>query len=369
MNILHFILGKANPDRANGVNQVINGLVKHQTSEGHTVYVLGLSKTDDGQVQTFERDGFKVEVYPSFFRGGYDRLKELSREVDIVHLHGVWNHYNLILGRYLRQINQPYIVSTHAGLAEDRLRQSNYRLKKLYHNLFQHKLFDGAAGIHAITREETTDVAKYTDNDNIFLVPNGVEIDKYPFLYKPKDNALIKVCYLGRLSIEKNIKNLIIAFSKLTPEIQSNIKLCLVGPKNNSSKVLENLVENLDLQNIVEFHGGVYGSDKIELLSQMDFYIHPAYSDVVSIAAIEAMAIGLPSIITRTSHVSYYQNRNAFIMVEPTVKDLEEGITEMIGKRDKWTELSTNARTLVEDVFNWEVSAKYMLNEYNKILK
>ena len=45
MKILHFILGKANPDRANGVNQVIYGLAKYQRLAGHEVFVIGISQT------------------------------------------------------------------------------------------------------------------------------------------------------------------------------------------------------------------------------------------------------------------------------------------------------------------------------------
>lgn len=37
MKILHFILEKANQDRANGVNYVIHGLCKYSALAGHKV--------------------------------------------------------------------------------------------------------------------------------------------------------------------------------------------------------------------------------------------------------------------------------------------------------------------------------------------
>ena len=39
--VLHFILGKANKDRANGVNQVIAGLAKYTARSGGDVRVIG----------------------------------------------------------------------------------------------------------------------------------------------------------------------------------------------------------------------------------------------------------------------------------------------------------------------------------------
>ena len=99
MKILHFILGKANPDRANGVNQVIYGLAKYQRLAGHEVFVIGISQTMKQPYELIRRGYFQVEAYKSFYRGGFARFKEVSQDVDIVHLHGVWNFMNIIVGR------------------------------------------------------------------------------------------------------------------------------------------------------------------------------------------------------------------------------------------------------------------------------
>lgn len=367
MKILHFILGKANPDRANGVNQVINGLAKYLNKQDVEVIVLGISKTNSGKVEIFPREGFQVEVHPSFFNGGLERLKQLASEVDIVHLHGVWNHYNIIFGRYLRKINKPYVVTPHCGLAEDRLKQSNYFTKKLYHKLFQKPLFDGASAIHAITREEMTDIAKCCDNA-MFFVPNGVDVENYAYSYKRGSDTKIKIGYLGRLSIEKNIDNLIIAISTLPDKMKENLELFLIGPKDDKAEYFQKLSKQLGLESIIVFTGGLYNDAKVDFLSKLDFYIHPAYSDVVSIAAMEAMAIGLPMVITRTSQVSYYYNSGAFVMVEPIANDLGRGIMEMINRKKEWGELSGRSRKLIENTFNWDSSAQKMIQNYNEIV-
>ena len=53
MKVLHFFLGKANPDRANGVNQVINGYGKYLTKNGASVTMIGLSKLDNKKSNIF----------------------------------------------------------------------------------------------------------------------------------------------------------------------------------------------------------------------------------------------------------------------------------------------------------------------------
>ena len=89
MRILHFILGKANPDRANGVNQVIHGLAKYQSRAGHKVYVVGISSSMTIPYEKVQREDFEVECFKRFNSKTFTYIKKLIGDVDIIHLHGV----------------------------------------------------------------------------------------------------------------------------------------------------------------------------------------------------------------------------------------------------------------------------------------
>lgn len=370
MKVLHFFLGKANPDRANGVNQVINGYGKYLTKSGVSVVMIGLSRLENKKSDIIQRDGFEVEVYDSFFGGCLQRLKQVAKEVDIVHLHSVWNHYNIIFSWYLQKNNIPYVVTAHAGLIESRLKQSNYLIKLTYHKLFQKSFFDRAAGIHAITKEEMTEISNYTDNKNIFYVPNGLDIGKLSLNPKEylSDNDEIKFGYLGRFGYEKNIGALIDAIQMLPSEYKSKIKCYLIGPIDKEALVLKEKIRTLDLSKNIIFTDAIYGEEKYSFLKNLDFYIHPALSDVVSIALMEAFSCGLPAIVSRTSHVSYFVKSDAFIMVEPIINDIKNGIMEMIDNKESWKLKSHRAIILVKEEFNWKINSNKMINAYEKLL-
>jgi glycosyltransferase involved in cell wall biosynthesis len=370
MNILHFILGKANPNRANGVNQVIYGLAKYQSLAGHHVYVVGISKNMEKSYEKIDRGFFEVEAYKSFNGICMDRLKEIINEVDIVHLHGVWNFKNIRLGRYLRSIGKPYVITAHCGYSMDRIKQSNYWLKLIYHHCLQKRLFEGAIGIHAITREESTDISHFCPNGNIFVVSNGVDSDKYgQYEYHLHNRSKIRLGYLGRLAIEKNLDNLIRAIAMLPETERKQVELYLIGPKNTDYSKLLILVRQLGLDDTVVFTDGKFGDEKIQSLLDLDIYIHPAYSDVVGISVMEAFALGLPTIVTRTSHMSYFYSSNAFVMVEPTSFDICRGIRTMIANKVTWMDLSRKAKLLFEDNFNWKLNADKMIASYKYIIK
>lgn len=369
MKILHFILGKANPDRANGVNQVIYGLAKYQSLSGHEVHVLGISKSMSNEKEIIDRKFFKVEAHKKFGNNEFKRLKDIAVAMDIVHLHGVWNHYNIQVGKYLTSISKPYVITAHCGYSIDRMRQSNYRIKMLYHKLWQKKLYEQARGIHAITREESADILHFCNCKNIFVIPNGVDFETYKlYQYQCKNRSVIKLGYLGRLSTEKNIDNLIRTIAILPKNIRDKVELNLIGPIKTPIKRLQQLAVNLDISDNVKFVGEKFGADKIQALLDLDVYIHPAYSDVIGISVMEALALGIPSIITRTSQISYYYNSEIFEMVEPTTNDMCRGICEIIAKKNEWKSMSEKSKELAFSIFNWEKVTEKMINEYQRII-
>lgn len=371
MKIVHFILGRASQNTSNGVNKVIAGLAKYSIKNGHETHVVGLSSSQKENYVLVKRGGFEVESFNQFSKGAFNRIKELAKDCDIVHLHSVWNNYNLVVAAYLRKINKPYIITAHSGLTDDRLKQSRYWFKRCYHYLFQKKMFDRAAGVQALTREESTNLRKHTGNTNIFVVQNGQDLDGVtlkPKHYEAKSKA-INIGFIGRLSIEKNIDGLISALALLPIAIKDDITLHLIGPDKVDKPRLMVAINDLGLENNIIFEGALYGQNKLDILSSLDFYIHPAFSDVVSIAVMEAMALGLPSVITRTSDMSYFYDSGAFIMVEPDPQDIARGIIEMINKRDEWSSMSQKAVNLVNEVFNWDIVVEKLLVEYKNCIE
>ena len=375
MRILHFVLGRVSLHSSNGVNKVIHGLCKYSSRSGHEVRVLGISTSSKKPFHKVDRDGFQVEVFNGYTKDFKKHLRAVLENIDIVHLHSVWNRYNIYVANLCVKMNVPFVITVHSGFSEDRLRQSKYLIKLAYHKLFQKSIFEKAHGIHAITREETTAIAKMIDNQRVFCIPNGIDLEmpeikngSLPF-EKPKNSELIVFGYLGRISIEKNIGSLFRAIKLLPKNIQTSIKCVIIGPNDNEEALeLEELVKRLKIENIVEFAGPMYGEEKYRALSSFDFYIHPALSDVVSIAVKEAMMCGLPSIITRTSDVAYYYNTDSFVMVEPHARDIANGIVEMLDRKVDWTEMSQNAQSLVKEKFNWKAIVPKMLSEYKNII-
>ena len=361
MRVVHVVQGKVNPNRSNGVNAVIYGLTNSMVNL-IDVLIIGISKGVKPNT-VISRDKVKVHLFPNN-SSALKYLKSLDN-IDIVHLHSVWQWTNVVFSAYLRKSRIPYVLTIHSGLSSDRLKQSNYYIKMIFQFFFQKKIMDSASIIQALTREEILEISRFTKNKSIHYVPNGVDLALTNFSYKIGSNN-IKFGYLGRFGIEKNIESLIKAISLLGDNV--NFKLELVGPLNEEYHKLIELVKKLNLDNIINFIGPLYGEDKYLKMQEWNGYIHIAKSDVVSISLMEAFALGIPSIVSRTSHVSYFFKTDAFIMVEPVESDICRGLEEFLRRESEWLNMSNSARDLVKKTFNWDKVALEIEKMYNKAL-
>lgn len=364
MRILHFILGKADKNRPNGVNQVIAGLAKYLVKEGVDLRVLGKAQSVEREGSLIYRDGFIVEAYSKLSIGAITRFVDAVKSSDIVHFHGLYNIYNILASLICVVKQTPYIITLHDGLSTVRLNQRRRFLKRMFNFLLQNRFVHGASAIHVLTEEESTDLVNFGYKGKIFVISNGVDLDDFP----PAPNKelvcrsnRIRVGYLGRLASEKNIGNLISAIRKGFSG--AGVDLILAGP---ASTYLEALLK--DASDIsVEHVGPLYGEEKIKFIQSLDLFVHPAYCDVFSIAAMEVLAVGTPLVITRTSNSAYFYNRNAFYMCEPTAFGINRGIQHAIDTRQSWASIVNDGRNLIESQFNWSVAAASLKAAYLEI--
>jgi glycosyltransferase involved in cell wall biosynthesis len=364
MRILHFILGKANKERANGVNQVIAGLAKYTARHGAEVRVIGKAESVGSEGEFIARDGFEVQAFSKWNRPLQEAVFDAIGWADIVHLHGVFAPWNLWVAGLCKRLGKPYVITLHDGLDRERLLARGGIKKRLFHFLLQRRHINQAAGIHALTEEEATDVLACASPRNLFCIPNGVDLEDFSSMQpaRPAPEDVINIGYLGRLSPEKNLDALCRA--AVAANHDGRLRLKLAGP---DSAYLQQLLNRYGRYG-VEWVGPQYGTDKADFIRSVDMFVHPSLCDVFSIAAMEVLALGIPLLITRTAKASYFYDRQAFFMCEPTEFGLLLGLQSAFSQTSRWPSMAENGRQLIEDRLNWSVAARGLLDEYARIV-
>ena len=132
----------------------------------------------------------------------------------------------------------------------------------------------------------------YGINVNIEVLNNLISINGFSESETSRCKKKNKITFItvGRLSEEKNTKDVLIAFAKIK---QKNYNLKIIGDGPNRNE-LENLTKELEIQNHVEFVG--QAKNVYYHLQKADIFVFSSLNEGFPNAVLEAMYAGLPII-------------------------------------------------------------------------
>jgi len=203
---------------------------------------------------------------------------------DIIHVH---TYESGPLALWLRdRIDVPVIITEHyTGFARNILGKWELDLAK--------RCFE-AADLRIAVSKEFAKLLKSITGLAFKVMPNFIDTSFFsPGLEEPYYDFLS----IGHLLPKKNHAILIEAFSRLEPE-KRKLRLGIVG-EGPSRRKLVNLVRRLGLGNQVDLLGYRDASEVRNLLRKSRIYCMPSSYETFGIAVIEAMAVGLPAVVTR----------------------------------------------------------------------
>ena len=112
---------------------------------------------------------------------------------------------------------------------------------------------------------------------------------------QPRSSKTVNAIFVGRLSPEKGLSDLLHAWATVKARASRSVKLRIIGDGPQADE-LRALALALDLGETVEFFG--YCEDVPAELAKADLFVLPSYAEGNSNAILEAMRAGLPVVAT-----------------------------------------------------------------------
>jgi glycosyltransferase involved in cell wall biosynthesis len=245
--------------------------------------------------------------------------------------------------------------------------------KRIVAKLFQDRDLREAACIHVNTESEMHSVRHYGLQNPVAIIPNGVSIDHRP---TPKDEFLKRhpalngrrLClFLSRLHEKKGLGHLVDAWAQVAPSLP-DWHLVIAGPDDGYLDVLRGKMARLQLGRVT-ITGPLYGTEKRAAQAASELFVLPSYSEGFSMAILEAMAAGLPVMITPGCHFPEVSQRGAGIEVEPTVAGTAEGLRRLCSQPpDVLSAMGKSGRRLVLDAYSWDTVAAKLAQVYEWVV-
>jgi len=300
-----------------GVEYVVKSIVERLTKAGHeTVVVAGEPSTDKPREDVVE--GVKVIRRPVWSPGNAYHiprkgseleklLKELAKQVDVVHVHSVHSIFTVYAGLVIADSStSPRIVVTphYHGTGHTFVR----RVLWTFWRWRVAELLNKASAVHAVSRREASIlVSHYPEaRSKIVVIPNGVDEDVLSYRWQGQSSNYM--VYAGRVERYKRLEIAVDIAKEL------NLKLLIIGKGPYREKLMR--YAGKVYRGGVEFLEPQPRQKYLELLSRARYAINPSQHEAFSIFTAEALAIGTPAIISK----EIAENLEA--QTRPLVKDL-----------------------------------------------
>lgn len=255
-------------------------------------------------------------------------LRKRGPSVDVIHNHGLWLMPNVAAGHAARTARKPLIVSPRGMLAPEALEYSKLR-KRAFWTVLQGPAFAKAAAWHATSEEEAGHIRAFGIRAPIAVIPNGIDIPAKTAAHADAAQRR-KLLFLSRIHPKKGLRRLFEAWAIIAPE-RRDWDLLVVGPDEGGHR--SELKRYLDVRDIprVQFLGPLYGADKEDLIASADLFVLPTLSENFGIAVAEALAAGVPAIVTKGAPWQILESERSGWWIEHGVEALTAALREATG--------------------------------------
>ena len=321
--------------------------------------------------------GFPARFWPAYSKGLGKALwnKIGSGAFDLVHVHEPWHYAGFIAFRAARKHGIPYVLSPRGALQELCLRQKAFK-KWIYRMMIQNRILKSADAIHAIVQAEKTQISELGYKTPVFVAPNGINMGPFECLPDvsdflaayPKLLGKRVILYLGRLHPNKGLEVLAQSYVKIAHRFKDSA-LLIVGPdEDGSRKRMESILKTSPALGSTVFTGLLTGWKKLAALACADLFVLASYSDVIGNATLEALAAGLPVVISRQCNFPEVSEHDAGLVIEPNDAAVTEAISTLLSDDQLRTRMGQNGRNLVREKYSWDAIAASMAGLYQRLV-
>ncbi|MGA0558496.1 glycosyltransferase [Larkinella sp. VNQ87] len=379
MNILHICAYSWN---IGGPPRIIYDYTSVLAAQGEQITIL--TPMSEGEVLYTTAPGVRVvetkrhwfaRFFPEFSPGLYKYLREHGNEYDIIHIHGIW-HFGSVAPFFV-SLRAKKVITIHGLLDRWTIRQGYWK-KKIMSWLLQKRLLWQTPLILINNKREEEDVRRYLgeQHPNVQIIPNGLRISEYQNLpargtFRQQQHISASqpmILFLSRIHIKKGLDILLPAFQQLLKTHPDAI-LVLAGPDDGYLSDIQQFIETNLLQNSVRLPGMLIKEQKLAAFADADVFTLPSYSEGFSVAAMEALACGVPSALTDNVGFSdYLRSYEAAVISDTTVESVRDGLAYLLDHPDDAAQMARNAQHMIREVCDINVVANQVLDAYHQLV-
>lgn len=303
---------------------------------------------------------------------GKPMVEEAMRGADVMHMHGVWEPALWVSARVARATGVPYVVRPAGMLDPWSLAQKAFK-KRVALMLGFKRMLDESLFLHALNRDERDLVSLMGLKCPVDVVPNGMFMETLADI-PPRGTFRAKypelgdapfVLFLSRLHYKKGLDHLADAFHSIAARLPGS-KLVVAGPDDGARGPFERKIKGYGLTDRVLLPGPLFAADKMAALTDATVFCLPSRQEGFSVAVVEALAVGLPAVVSEDCHFPEVETSGSGRVVPLNGRAVGEALLQLLQNRELREKMSATAKRLVAENYTWPRIAERCLELYER---
>jgi len=288
---------------------------------------------------------------------------------DVVHVHALFSYATIPGCRAAARVPVPYVLRPLGTLSDWSLGHRRWK-KRPYYALLERSHLAGASAIHVTSDAEADDVARLGYGNRARVIPLGVDVGARPPRHAraPSGSEPLRLLFLSRLHEKKNVPMLLRALAAAA-NASRRIELTVAGDgEPGYREQLDELANQLGLREVVSFAGHVDGRAKARAFAEADCFVLPSSHENFGLAVAEAMAAGLPAIVTPDVALARDVHAvGAGVVTEPTENALASALVWASEHRATLLEMGDRAWQHASRELSWETTCMRLAALYEEL--
>ena len=308
-------------------------------------------------------------------------LRSATRNFDVIHVHALFSFPSIVAAREAHRAGVPYIVRPLGVLNRWGLEHRRPLLKRASLRAFEIPLIRRAAAMHytsAREQEEAESIDPAIQRTRGSIIPLPIEVpepaapaavrtlnDRFPQLIGRE-----MILFLSRIDPKKGIELLFEAFAAVRREFPQALLMIAGEGDEGYVNALKKSAERLGIAGDVVWPGFLAGEQKRAAFASAAAFVLPSYSENFGIAAAEALAAGIPVLLSdQVAVADDVRDASAGLVVSCNAAAIAEGLRQLLANAALRDEFAARGRALVTERYSSAAVGQQLRTLYESVMQ
>ena len=296
-------------------------------------------------------------------------LRNHVRDYDVLHLHALFSYSTMPAAFFAHRARVPYVLRPLGTLNRYGMTQHHARVKKISYPLIEQRIIQNAARMHYTSAQEEIEAKALGATQRAVVIPLGIDTEAYADLKRTRaaGDSRVRILFLARLDPKKGLERLFSAFARALEKFP-RAELVIAGDGDDAYvSAVKARADALHIAHAVEWRGFVSGEAKRTVLAECDFFVLPSYSENFGLSVVEAMAAGLPVVVTPEVGIANEIAEARAGMIAENENALSDALNVLCCEDVLRAAMGARARALAAQKFSVRAMTRALIDLYETI--